>query len=179
MGTGRQRWMVHHGRHSAPDDQPSCPLLSGNLSELPRCRRWAFWGVTLSAFCFLLSELTFCGLRLLSSSVSAVSKHCCWSKLTSGYAAMLSNDYWVSGLTLKCGAQRRSSPEIDRHGKADRVLNERTLIGKCVCVFACEDEDWYKKGTRLNLAYLFLVLKRFSITDQWNTAYLTDACSVL
>lgn len=162
MGSGRPRWIVHHGHQSALDHQPLRLLLSGNLSELLHCRR-CFWASLVSfcwrrigflqlKICFYYREYGFKVLQLIQAYIST--------------AAMLCNDYCVSGLTLKCREQR-SSPKTNDMARLIESWMWR-LTDREVCV-------------HMTIVYSLAVFKKIpvTVTDKVTAAYLIDACSVL
>lgn len=138
-----------------------CPKWSAIMSVTIWQFIWAaplqtFRGVTLPPYCYLLSEGSSrrAFRDVLPLQWVRFSKSCGWFELTSGEPrCCLSNDHSVSWLPLKCRAQRRSPPEIDWHGEADRDLTVRTQWWGSGCVprrIMCRNEA----GSCLSESYL-------------------------
>lgn len=166
MGTGRPWWALHHGHHSALDDQPSCPLLSGNLSE-PHCCR-LFGGVILSVFFFLCWR----GIDVLQFETSFHFTDCVLKVLqliqaymrTAVYTepVMLNNDHYVSGLTLKwIWEEVNPRDKLTWLGWYSPKWEERKG-SLCVCECMCTTPECVRYDKQLDWTLLIcLVLKDF------------------
>lgn len=121
----------------ALDDQPSRPLLSGNSSELPRCRWWVFGGSCI--FCFLvLGTSWWAFFSPFSSPVSTLSK-ASQSGLTSAQphcsVMCIRPDDCVSWLSLKhrghqtgADTDEGDSPRMTGRGDGEVCVHVRICV---------------------------------------------------